>query len=247
MAELNFDTQRLSADFSAAATRYEAHATLQAKVADQLMQQACHIAPSSRVLDIGCGTGALGKRAGSRWNITGLDIAPAMCRTAAPYHPVICGDMTCLPLAEGTVEGIVSSLALQWADDAKTTLSEWARVLRPGGSALIATFTHGTLQHLHKALHQATGRARSSVFITEDALKTCAVSAGFMPHHVVTTQYSETYTSLRTLMRSLQAIGATDKRRNRPRGLLTPAQLARAEAVFPGQDEWHVTIMVLRI
>lgn len=92
------------------------------------------------VLDVACGTGDL-MRAVSREDdpavrAIGLDQSAEMVRRARARMPgsaFVCGDMSAMPLPDGSADAITAGYALRNAPDLDATLDEIRRVLRPGG------------------------------------------------------------------------------------------------------------------
>lgn len=92
-----------------------------------------------RALDLGCGTGlgadlVAGTFPGA--SVVGLDLSERMVRAGAAKgrpHPVrfVVGDTSALPFAEGSFDLVVTVAAIWFAD-------ELARVLAPGGAAVVA-------------------------------------------------------------------------------------------------------------
>jgi ubiquinone/menaquinone biosynthesis C-methylase UbiE len=103
-----------------------------------------------RVLDIGCGTGFLTRRAaratGPTGRVIGVDPSTPVVEYARRNSPAWCayhvapGDL--VPEPDETFDVAVSSLALHHvAEDRRTaTLDEMHRLVRPGGRLLIAEF-----------------------------------------------------------------------------------------------------------
>jgi SAM-dependent methyltransferase len=102
------------------------------------------------ILDIGCGTGdlvvALSRRLRDA-RIIGLDLSPSMLLYAGRHATTdgrlrfSVGDAASLPFDDGAVDLVISTLSLHhWAEPADA-LAEIARVLRPGGVALIYDLT----------------------------------------------------------------------------------------------------------
>ncbi len=112
------------------------------------------IQPGSRVLDIGCGTGTLtiaaARAAGPNGRVWGIDIAPDLvdlARQKAARAGLTAqfqvGSITNLPFEDGQLDVVLSSLMLHHLPDDQTRragLAEVRRVLRPGGTLLIAEF-----------------------------------------------------------------------------------------------------------
>ncbi|TIC85528.1 class I SAM-dependent methyltransferase [Nocardioides sp. GY 10127] len=98
------------------------------------------------VLDVATGTGlALRSLAGRRpdWRLLGVDLSPGMlarARTALPRAGLLRADTGALPLPDGSVDVLTCVTALHLLADPDAALAEWARVLRPGGLVVTATF-----------------------------------------------------------------------------------------------------------
>ena len=100
--------------------------------------------PGERILDVGCGTGALAARlldAGARVRIVGADLAPAMLRHArrklGGRAPLVAADAVHLPFVRGSFDVVVSNSSLHYWPSAQAGLGEIRRVLRPGGRLVI--------------------------------------------------------------------------------------------------------------
>jgi demethylmenaquinone methyltransferase/2-methoxy-6-polyprenyl-1,4-benzoquinol methylase len=87
------------------------------------------------VADIGCGTGEL-MRALHRANIrsVGVDLSIAMLRASPNARDAVMqADVSMLPVASGSVDGVVSGFAVRNFSDLEAAFGEIARILRPGG------------------------------------------------------------------------------------------------------------------
>jgi ubiquinone/menaquinone biosynthesis C-methylase UbiE len=101
---------------------------------------------SSRVVDVGTGTGfvavGLASRAGS---VTGVDNSAAMLTVAADNIAAcglgnvsfVSGEIDRLPLDNDSVDAAVANMVLHHAPDPAAMLTEMARVVRPGGAIAI--------------------------------------------------------------------------------------------------------------
>jgi len=96
---------------------------------------ALDLAPPSVVVDLACGTGDLCReltKAGHR--ALGVDFSPRMLAAArAGAVPLVQADATLLPVATGSVDGLVCGFALRNFVELAAVLVEVARVVRPGG------------------------------------------------------------------------------------------------------------------
>src|SRR6478736_5758969 len=151
-----FDADRLKRSFGRAARAYADVAVLQREVESRLLEQldVLEDRKPARILDVGSGPGRASGAMKKRWpgaEVIALDMALPMLREV-PRHtrfwrPVkrVCAEATHLPLADASIDVIFSSLCLQWVADLPVALSEFRRVLRPGGLLLFSTFGPDTL------------------------------------------------------------------------------------------------------
>jgi SAM-dependent methyltransferase len=99
--------------------------------------------PDSRILEVGCGGGALLSFLESMGNsAVGVDIleeAVRLASEAAPSSRVIQCDAGELPFAGGSFDRLVSHHLVEHLDDLPGTLEEWRRVLEPGAVVAICT------------------------------------------------------------------------------------------------------------
>ncbi|MBX6341621.1 MAG: class I SAM-dependent methyltransferase [Thermomicrobiaceae bacterium] len=101
------------------------------------------VPPGGRVLDLGCGTGALLAALAARGGaVVGLDRSPAMLDAArrrvgtAPGAALVLADARRLPFRGGTFTAVVSTFPAEFILDA-ATLDEVARCLRPEGRFVV--------------------------------------------------------------------------------------------------------------
>ncbi|HEY9371795.1 class I SAM-dependent DNA methyltransferase [Streptomyces sp.] len=135
--------------YDAVAERYAAEIgdELAGKPLDRALLDAfVEMAGERPVVDVGCGPGhATAYLAARGARALGLDLSPGMCAVArrASALPFGAADMTALPIRSGAVGGILCWYALIHLDEAEraAAYAEFARVLSPGGHALLAFHT----------------------------------------------------------------------------------------------------------
>jgi ubiquinone/menaquinone biosynthesis C-methylase UbiE len=98
------------------------------------------------VLDVATGTGlvlrALRER-GFTGSLAGVDLSPRMIDEARRHLPdadLRVADATILPFPDASADLVTCVTGLQLFPRPEAAIAEWARVLRPGGRAITATF-----------------------------------------------------------------------------------------------------------
>jgi ubiquinone/menaquinone biosynthesis C-methylase UbiE len=143
MAELVFQRE--------AAAEYDrafAHVT---KYFMPFVLRAAQIAPGMRILDIATGTGLSAEAAlgavGSAGHVTAADISPEMAGVArarlgdAPNTLVTVEDGQAISFPDRSFDAVLCNLGLMFFPDPARGLSEFRRVLRPGGRAAVSVNT----------------------------------------------------------------------------------------------------------
>lgn len=216
------DKSRIARSFSRAAISYDAAATLQRDVASALLATVPATC-NGRVADIGCGTGYVtGQLLQKNAQVIAVDIAAGMVQHTHQRYPAVhCiqADMECLPLADQSVDWLLSSLAAQWASNLSRCFREWRRVLAAGGHLRFATFLPGTLRELEQSWRAVDDGVHVNRFIAEDVLVAALRAAGFLQIETVTATHTLYYPQLRHLARELKAIGAHNMNDGQPAGL----------------------------
>ncbi|SFS41804.1 class I SAM-dependent methyltransferase [Marininema halotolerans] len=102
-----------------------------------------------RVLDAGCGSGGwlfpLANRLFPKGEVTGLDLSPGMIQglqkraNQTNNIQLIVSDVQMLPFTDHTFDLVMANFCLYHVPDINQALGELIRVLRPGGTLMIAT------------------------------------------------------------------------------------------------------------
>jgi demethylmenaquinone methyltransferase / 2-methoxy-6-polyprenyl-1,4-benzoquinol methylase len=88
----------------------------------------------SRVLDLACGTGDFLRILHSQGlRPMGVDLSWGMLAANQTGEPLVQADVSALPLAAGSVDGITCGYALRNFTDLRSAFGELGRVVRPGG------------------------------------------------------------------------------------------------------------------
>jgi malonyl-CoA O-methyltransferase len=252
------DRAGVRASFDRASASYESAASLQARVAAELLERLAVFAFEPRVvLDLGAGTGRVTRELKRRYRralVIALDLAPGMLREARRHQQWwrrferVCGDALRLPLADASVDVVFSSLMLQWCEPLDTALAEGRRVLKPDGFFAFSTFGPDTLHELRGAWASADGYNHVNHFVDMHEVGDALVRAGFMEPVLDVDRVEVGYPDALSLMRDLKAIGAHNVTAGRPRALVGRARLKRmadAYEAFRRDDRLPATYEVI--
>src|SRR5262249_54351924 len=99
------------------------------------------LSPSAKVLDLGCGTGAIAAAVAAHgFKVTASDVAEEMIRVGKQIHAeatidwrLLLPDWKELPFAAGTFDAIIASSVLEYLPNVQVVLGECERVLKHGG------------------------------------------------------------------------------------------------------------------
>ncbi|MGW4544820.1 class I SAM-dependent methyltransferase [Streptomyces violaceorubidus] len=137
---------RAAAAFDALGVEYEkafAASKPHRRSLDWLLER---LAPGSRVLDVGSGTGrpTAETLAGAGHDVLGVDISPVMVELAARQVPAAtfrCADIRDVPLAESSFDAVCVYFSLLQLDreEQADLVRHLVRLLRPGGYLVLAT------------------------------------------------------------------------------------------------------------
>ena len=224
--------------FGRAAESYDAAAHLQRAVCRELLSRADESWLPKRILDLGSGTGygsELLRRRFPDAEIIALDIAPQMLEYARAHRPVaeayVAADAEQLPLADGCIDLVFSSFALQWCYRLPKLFAEIRRVLAPASHTLISTLLPGTLAELEASWAAVDDAVHVNRFLpAEDWQHACASNQ--LEYSVCAEQRVLHFDSIKTLMRELKSIGAHNVNRAAGKGLLSREKLRRLTAAY---------------
>lgn len=247
-----FDAAHVRRAFSRASTTYTAAAALQRDIEAQLLESLDYLDDRvpGVVLDVGSGPAHAALAMRARWpkaRIVALDLALPMLRQAPvgagagmlaklglQPRPVdrVCADLRALPLADNSVDVLVSNLCLQWVDDLSAAFAGFRRVLKPDGLLLVSTFGPQSLIELREAFGHADDTPHVSPFVSIGEFGDALMRAGFRNPVLDRDVTVHWHPDMASLMREQRAIGATNALATRRRSMTGRARFAAAAAHY---------------
>ena len=120
------------------------------------------LASGQSMVDAGCGTGQhllrFAEAVGANGSARGFDFSEkAIEKARAAGIRADVADSANLPLDDQSIDALSSSFSIYYMPDAKTTLAEWHRVIRPGGRVVISGPAEDTNAELYAFHREITG------------------------------------------------------------------------------------------
>jgi SAM-dependent methyltransferase len=128
----------------------------------------------SRVLDFGCGSGRTIRHLKEQgWALTGCDVdgdAIAWCRSSLPFASFfLSSEWPPVEVPDGSIDAVIAiSVFTHFSPDAQSAwIGELARILRPGGIALVSTMGPGIIGNFPHATAEnlAALREHGSIYV----------------------------------------------------------------------------------
>lgn len=222
---------RIAQQFSRAAPRYDSVANIQGEIAQDAIDLLSKFAPKGMptLLDIGSGTGRNSPELIKHCdNLLALDIAFGMlafskqkyakqsCSTQqvtqlSPQHQPslswLQADAEQLPLQNAAVDGVFSSMVLQWCQNQTQVMQEIARVLKQGGKSVLAIMTEDSFHELNHSWQQLDKGKHVNDFAAVKVWQKAALNQGLEVECQVK-QYVTWHDGIRPLLASIKSIGA---------------------------------------
>ena len=220
--------------FNASAGTYDHYAGLQDAMGARLLELAdLPTGKTSRVLDIGMGTGNLTAQLMAAYpeaRVHGCDIALNMISRArgklaqAPRLFTV-ADAELLPYTSSAFDLVASSFTYQWLEQWRDALGEVMRVLRPGGLFIFSAFGANTFCELRQAFTLACNEKSYALGealalpITEERMHEVMTNAGLSNISGITSRVTVVYPSVNELVRAIKGMGARNASTHRNRSI----------------------------
>lgn len=229
--------QKVARSFNRAASHYEDAAKMQKMVGKKLLDQ-CHplLQRSQMILDLGCGTGFIGKYIAKKYNhqaIFAFDIAENMLlQNNVSTISRFCADADHIPLPANQIDFAISNLALQWSPNLKITLKEIRRVLKQRGRCHFSTLGPRTLIELRNCWKKVDDATHINQFISIKQIKKNLSDLKFSRIKIKNEIIRLTYPNIYALMKKLKQTGAHNVNSNQPKSLLGKRKLQRLYELY---------------
>lgn len=198
--------QKISHQFGRAAKTYDNAASLQKKVADQLIQmlKTQHLSPKT-ALNLGCGTNHCHESLhtlfpNAHW--IGVDISIPMLQESLkkpfPACDLVAADFDHLPFQSNSFSLIFSNMTLQWSLNIEETLSHCRKFLTSSSYFALTIPLLGTLREL----------PTQNPLLSQAALQHALKTAGFIPILEKNLELSESFHQPIDALNSLKKTGS---------------------------------------
>jgi malonyl-CoA O-methyltransferase len=192
------------------------------------------------VVDAGAGTGHASRALKRRYPkalVIALDSSPRMLQAAGRQQSWlrrfarVCADAERLPLADASVDLILSNLMLQWCNPDQV-FAEFRRVLAPHGLLSFTTLGPDTLRELRSAWRAVDSRTHVNQFIDMHDIGDALVRGGFAAPVLDVERYTLTYLDVRRVAADLKATGAHNATMGRAKGLTGRRRFAALQTAY---------------
>nr|WP_241428998.1 class I SAM-dependent methyltransferase [Agrococcus sp. ARC_14] len=233
------DPEEVAGMFDATAKRYDLLNSLLSGGNDKLwrihMQRAVRPQPGERILDVAAGTGASAApmaKAGAL--VTALDISDGMLEEGRKRHAdveFVLGSAEELPFDSDSFDAVTISFGLRNVQHPRVALSEFFRVLKPGGRVVICEFSQPPVNVVRKSyeLYLRTmlpGMARA-VSSNPEAYRYLVESISSWPDQQTLSQWIRTTGFTRVAHRNLTLGVVALHRGRKPTEITSAMRLAR--------------------
>jgi arsenite methyltransferase len=141
----------------------------------------CSLGANSRVLDVGCGTGATVVHLRNKYHFSALalDITASLIDKAGAF-PFVQGDALRLPFSDGEMDGIICECVISVLKRPDLAFAEFARVLRPEGYMMISDLYARGVDTLYATDHPGDAGCSGNLQ-SRDSTERLVLDNGFEP------------------------------------------------------------------
>jgi malonyl-CoA O-methyltransferase len=232
----------LSKRFDAIATEYAKHHIVQTEHLQRLIERFEFIKGDFPcILDLGCGPGDSSvklKKLFPKSKLIAVDISQKMLKIAKSKRPFfnrfqcLQADVSALPLADESVDLIFAHHVLAYLPNMQAALTEWHRVLKPGGGLMLSSFGPDTYKEVKAAFWGIDDRQHTHDFCDLHDIGDALMQQGFIDPVIDRADLSLRFVSAQALLQHLKALGGMINRQAMRKGLMTPRQYQKLLAAL---------------
>ena len=241
MSDYDLDPGRVRTAFDRLGDGFERDAFLYGEICERLLDRLdlVNLTPAT-IIDAGTGTGRMARALAARYpesTIICIDFSAGMLRHmrpdgGAPSLIALGADLHALPLRPGSVDLVLSNLALPWCEDLAGVIAEFERVLTANGLLSFATVGPDTLRELRLAWAKIDQHSHINAFFDMHDIGDALLQAGLADPVMDAETLTITYGSVGQLLKELKLHGSINATQGRRRGLTPKSQLTALQHAY---------------
>lgn len=213
--------------FNRRASTYAKYALMQQEVGNRMLERLNYFKINpKRILDLGCGNGYFSSKLKLLYPhavVIGADFALNMLMEEKSQATLACcANILHLPFESESFDFIFSNQVIHWADSYSELFQEMHRVLTPGGCFLFSTLGSESFKELNQAWAKADLFVHAHDFPDMHDIGDELMNQNFLDPVMDRDEISIHYSSVKSLLKSVQAQGVSNIHPGRNKGLTTP-------------------------
>jgi len=243
---VKIDKRKARRSFDQASGSYDQVAQLQVEMGDRMLDRLNYIRVEPKtILDMGSGTGVLADRLSREYRkskVIAADFAHSMLQQTRKRGSMlrklrcVCADAELLPLADDSVDLVVSNAMLQWCNKPDVVFQEWMRILKPGGLLMFTTFGPETLRELRQAWAEIDRLPHVNQFTDMHEIGDSLMGGGWEGAVMDIDRFDLNYKDVHGLLRDIKGLGAGNADTGRHKGLTGKS---RMQAMYDAYEQFR--------
>lgn len=241
--------QEIQASFDKVAQSYRSVSLIQREVGKRLLERLSYLqCKPERILDLGCGSGELCfeiKRLFPKAKVLGCDISSQMLHQAREQTGWLkkphwfTADMEALPLANASIDLVISNQAIHWSPSQDKLFSEVNRVLSEQGVFMFSTMGPDSFAEIRQAWQGIDEYQHVNHFVDMHDIGDALMRAQLLEPVVDMEMISLMYPDCKSICKDLKAQGVRNIHSSRQRGLTSRARWRAFENNYQRFTDQH--------
>lgn len=212
------DISIIKQKFSNAAKNYLANANIQRDSALEIISRFTKYHDGGIIFDLGSGVGTLKHQKKFNDNAILFDLSLNMLKQSGS-NKCINGDANYLPVADSSIDMVISNLMIQWGSDKLLILNEINRILKPSSHVILTTLVKPSLIELQMAWQEVDNYQHTLNFDTVQYYEASVIQAGFKIIESTTWQNNLYFSDIYELMHHFKKTGTNTRQADNTKGL----------------------------